>query len=1069
MRKISVFILLLFCGFFSSCSKSIKVKDTNKAIEVDPEEGHIQGVISYFLNNILPVARADSVVASIESCVSSCAAEEELGCAYLYLITPTGEAATRSFCSVAMEKIESTETESGFAYSYDFKFKDRTSFAKYKGVPLLLKAYLETGAVRESVFYLDLHEKSKRLNVRPATTLYAEFLKKKLSEASQNQFQDLKDFSREFDPRSFEEVFAELGFQNHMRNTLFFQKTDSLERLLYTRSDSLKSFVSEKSAAIKAAMEYKKTNGTFPDDLYAALGTSDEEMDAIKTVFTSPSFSFPSGGVGVLQPINGGQASSSALGGLVIVQPGSSSSSGSILVGRSSSSSFGGLPGEGVLVVRAPGSGIFSSSSSSNSSSSSIDCTNVMGPFFPGEPCSGMYDPNYRNDTDGDGVYDVLDCDPNDPSLQTRYSQIYVDQDLDGFFVWQEEERCFPRSTQIQRIAPSAEKIDCDDTNPAIASLVFNYVDKDRDGYYVALDDKVSLCGTLAEYSNYAYEVSSDRLDCNDEDSSVYKNYSVRYVDKDADGFFAPIPGGLTNICGANTMPLAYSLSLNSNGSDCNDDLPAVNRFVSLMYQDKDRDGLPVRLASPQTVCENPNNPNYPWVVYDNGALDCNDNDPLSVNQVVYRDFDADGIGAGPAITNCSNTLNANAGYSLITGDLDDKNKAIGLVANRDLEQRVLVVYNENVAESKALAQYYVDLRSLGNEVLCGVRVTASPYTTYEEFLGAKKRIVEQCLCKRADVKEAFPECNISKLRDLDDANLLEGLVLIKGVPFRLTNNYEEPALAYFLREELFKVNSAHVPKTKVFASHVEGLSYQRAKEHLLRSFKAEQNGYKGNVFSENISNASGSYTVLHKASIAAQALTGLPSTVDVEAHPCLGPQIRGESWDSSICRAGATKDSLIPGQSSYLRNPLNAGLFLGSFYGPNGQGAFNSRVEHMLNWKKSAGTCYALCSEFPNEADQAECRSTSLDYKKEINTDCVGGSDNFMGFQYRSWTVQNYGIYPKNWYGPSDGQLEHVAPEIITADDAYHSEVYTDNNYLRFSLGIWMRMHFAKMQMVSR
>jgi len=72
-----------------------------------------------------------------------------------------------------------------------------------------------------------------------------------------------------------------------------------------------------------------------------------------------------------------------------------------------------------------------------------------------------------------------------------------------------------------------------------------------------------------------------------------------------------------------------------------------------------------------------------------------------------------------------------------------------------DLTERTLVVYNENypdqdnnsINDALEIAQYYATQRGIDSSRLCGVQLATGQYAGAAELLGARKTIVEECIC----------------------------------------------------------------------------------------------------------------------------------------------------------------------------------------------------------------------------------------------------------------------------------------------------------------------------------
>ena len=116
------------------------------------------------------------------------------------------------------------------------------------------------------------------------------------------------------------------------------------------------------------------------------------------------------------------------------------------------------------------------------------------------------------------------------------------------------------------------------------------------------------------------------------------------------------------------------------------------------------------------------------------------------------------------------------------------------------------------------------------------------------------------------------------------------------------------------------------------------------------------------------------------------------------------------------------------PGRAS-SRTPIvdDALVYLGQLHGQSSGGGQFSTV---LNWVKDASCSVKLCE---NAADPAACRLASTDVFQEINTQCVGVADGFMGYNYQSFPVAAMTLWPTGYRGSGSGgtNAEIAFPEV--------------------------------------
>jgi hypothetical protein len=124
-------------------------------------------------------------------------------------------------------------------------------------------------------------------------------------------------------------------------------------------------------------------------------------------------------------------------------------------------------------------------------------------------------------------------------------------------------------------------------------------------------------------------------------------------------------------------------------------------------------------------------------------------------------------------------------------------------------------------------------------------------------------------------------------------------------------------------------------------------------------------------------------------------------------------------------------------------RAPLadDALAYLGALDGQStGAGNFNN----LLNWRRDESCTLTLCD---NAADPVACRAASTDYYRDINTQCVGVSEGFIGYNYQSYPVAYLTAWPTGWRSTDGGDFNNLAFPEVRSDLGY------DDNY-----SLWFR-----------
>jgi len=394
-----------------------------------------------------------------------------------------------------------------------------------------------------------------------------------------------------------------------------------------------------------------------------------------------------------------------------------------------------------------------------------------------------------------------------------------------------------------------------------------------------------------------------------------------------------------------------------------------------------------------------------------------------------------------------------------------------------------LVLHNTNVPGALAIASYYAEQRGIDAPQVCGVALPPGSMATADELLGARRTIVEDCICPLIDVSARPEPCTIARAAEIASVSPITHLVMTKGMPTRLTAtgwtlDEESPSLAPFLSyllyhsETIFGDDSKRglapfyprhhpagyypeplAPAVLGWAAYgqIEATTFDRTRALIDRTLAAERDGFRGTVVVED-----GSSTILFQYLI---ELTGgfADECVDYLTHTPFVFGAPESSWPHERCRVGTTGSTVgsapsgsIPGElGTTIPNPVGVGLFLGANPGPNTQTGFDG-FDVMRRWHRAEPTCTELCDDHGTREEILACRERSLDLFGELDTDCVGAAPGFLAYQTRSWPVQYMGFFPNGWMPTETGSSEKDAPRIMHGD-AYRDTRFTDDVYVRF------------------
>ena len=414
----------------------------------------------------------------------------------------------------------------------------------------------------------------------------------------------------------------------------------------------------------------------------------------------------------------------------------------------------------------------------------------------------------------------------------------------------------------------------------------------------------------------------------------------------------------------------------------------------------------------------------------------------------------------------------------------------VDLPAGMDMRDKTLIIYNSNSLDALEIAEYYADKRGIARERVCEVRLPTGQYAHVDYLLGARKDIIENCICESIPIADRPSPCDDSNLDAISEVSQISHVAIIKGIPVRLygttwdprgasIGDEEEPSFDFFLINSLYRNtefdNPAYIKNEivnpynlydkvtpwqfyakpinissdkDIAYGRVEAINKERTIELIDKTIAAERSGFVGNVlqgggFNTQTTNIDQEFRFLQELTS-----SNKPICEDYAKEAPYG------LWDNNSCRFGTTANGHIPGEFSSIPNPLYAGIYSGRDADKNGHAGFDG-FSNMLNWHKSQNNCVELCKYFSDPIDEQNCRDNSTDYFKEINTDCVGVASGFMGHQYRSYPVQYYGFMPPKWnviqtahgYG---GQAEKTPPTIMSGS-SYKDSYFTDDKYLRY------------------
>ena len=353
--------------------------------------------------------------------------------------------------------------------------------------------------------------------------------------------------------------------------------------------------------------------------------------------------------------------------------------------------------------------------------------------------------------------------------------------------------------------------------------------------------------------------------------------------------------------------------------------------------------------------------------------------------------------------------------------------------------QAVLVVYNSNALDAEEIARYYQTKRAIPESALCSVTLPAGLYASKDELLGARKTILEDCICKLIPQNVRPVPCGDSTIDEIARLSPISHLALIRGIPARLTgtgwpSDLHEPSLDYYLAHLIYKpveniffdqsTGSLEDPQYPEYGKsftiayspvqpnrdrmavygRIEALTKESTFALIDRTLNAENAGFSGNILWASYSTPD------------TELRDYLWDLLGDDEENCSSYIQNSTEWPHLSCRLGESTSGKVPGEGGSTPRAINTGLYLGANPYGNNQAGFNGQFSVMKHWHKKAYDCIELCKDFTDPLEVAQCRQNSTDTFRELNTDCVGGASGLLGHQVRSHPVQYYGVFPPGW-----------------------------------------------------
>jgi len=412
------------------------------------------------------------------------------------------------------------------------------------------------------------------------------------------------------------------------------------------------------------------------------------------------------------------------------------------------------------------------------------------------------------------------------------------------------------------------------------------------------------------------------------------------------------------------------------------------------------------------------------------------------------------------------------------------------------LRDDVLVIVNDNSVDSPQVGAYYAQQRGIDPANIVHVNVPDSYFISWDDFRRLRDQLIRFMQLNTLDDPTLTPAvctdgeppyyCTAS-MDQLRTHSRIRYLVTTRGVPTRMTvdgsalvspgaptsvDNYlkywlinyfaDDVPLAFSEREIAFGDGRDMRPvepatDRELIVGRIDGLDLNAARALVDRAAAIERQGIYGNWYGstkffrwKDVNTGAVIYPQSASSLLGWRYALGLWGEDRPECSDYLNfSGALPEGKTPSHCRVQLNDDSNpavqttqgiaypAPGNAASRQPaPVDALGYQGWLDGQASAGSFDA----LLNWRKDEQCTVTLCDD---AADPEACRANSTDIFGELNTDCVGVADGFMGYNHQSYPVSYLAIWPTGWRGPVGGDQDRLGfPEVRTdsGSDDNHS-----------------------------
>ncbi len=382
----------------------------------------------------------------------------------------------------------------------------------------------------------------------------------------------------------------------------------------------------------------------------------------------------------------------------------------------------------------------------------------------------------------------------------------------------------------------------------------------------------------------------------------------------------------------------------------------------------------------------------------------------------------------------------------------------------------VLIIVNDNSSDSEGIGEYYASQRNINPNNIVHVRIRNSYFISWDEFRDLRDQVIHFMQKNTLDDPGLSPATCVDgdppyycpdSTEQLRQHTKIRYLVTTRGIPTRMivdgstlsfanaptsVDNYLRYWLInYFTEDVPFQLPQRGIAfgdgrgmrgvipaqDRELIVGRIDGLTRGAAESLVDRTLAAEAQGIYGKLY------GSTGFWRLKDHSTGLQIypdwryVLGLFNETDqlcVDNLNHSASSLEGRTPVSCKAQISTTEDS--PPGTANSRQPkvVDALVYMGWLDGSKTSDSFDS----LLNWRKDASCTVTLCDQ---AANPAACRTASTDIFQELNTQCTGVSDGFIGYNHQSYPVSYFTIWPTGWRPDTNsGDLNQLAfSEVLT------------------------------------